>query len=91
MRDAIGNKLHEGALLWMQQWGCIAKVTRLHEGGLSVVSGNSREVSPAVITVEIQIPISIEPGKAGQEPLLNGILCVRDPQSERVLESVVKQ
>ena len=91
MRDGIGNKIHEGSVLFMQQWSVVARVTKIHEGGLSLVSadGKDRGVTPPVMTISIDIPLDPSKVPAGEEIQLTGILCVRDPKSDELVESMM--
>lgn len=93
MRDAIGNKVSEGSVLFMQKWGCVARVLRIHGGGLSLVSsdGHDRGVTQPVITISIDIPLDSSKVPPGEEPQLEGILCVRDPKSEELIEKMTRQ
>ncbi len=93
MRDAIGNRIHEGSLLWMQHWGVVARVSKLHEGGLSVVGAdrNERSVTPPVLTLEIDMPLDARQITPGVEPQLQGILCIIDPRAERVVDGMLRQ
>jgi hypothetical protein len=93
VRDAIGNRLVEGSVLFMQKWGVVARVTKIHDGGLSIVGarGDSQGVTPPVITITIDIPLDNSKLPLGQEASLDGILCVRDPKSEVIMDSLLKR
>jgi hypothetical protein len=91
MRDAIGNQLREGVLVWMQQWSCVARVTRIADGGLSMVTPRGGEVTPPVLTVSIDIPLDGSKVPHGQELMLQGIICILNPQAEAYVDKLMKQ
>lgn len=91
MRDAIGNKLNEGALVWMQEWHCVARISKIHEGGLSVVGGGRHDVTPPVLTIQVDIPLDSKMIPPGGEAALSGIMCLVDPRHTAAIEKLVTQ
>lgn len=93
MRDAIGNHIIEGSVLFMQNWKCVARVLRIHGGGLSLVSADGKQhgMTQPVITISIDIPLDTTKLPPGEEPQLDGVLCVRDPKSEELVEKMTRQ
>lgn len=88
VRDAINNVIKEGDLLaWnvpKDTTNIVVRAARVHEGGLAM--GASGDVTPPVLTVMIDIPISDV--RKGAEARLADFLCIRDPRSEQLLDKV---
>jgi len=91
MRDALGNKIKEGALLWMLSWGVVAKVTRVEDGGLSIVGPKGGGITPPVLTVSVDLPMDTSKLGRGEEPWSGSIICVIDPRLEGAVEAMLKQ
>ena len=75
----------------MQHWGCVAKVTRVSDGGLAVVSGDGRGVSPPVLILEIAIPMEGNNIPKGQELTVPGMFCVVNPAQDAMLDKMMRQ
>jgi hypothetical protein len=86
MRDALGNKISEGSLLFLKQWGLVGKVIRVVEGGLSI----GDEIMAPGLTIQIDLPLQAEGLPSGQEPQVAGVVCVVNPQSEMVVERLLR-
>jgi hypothetical protein len=91
MRDSIGNQLREGALVWMQEWACVARVAKIHDGGLSVVGHGKHDVTPPVLTIQVDIPLDPKMIPPGGEISLTGIMCLVDPRHTAAIEGMIKQ
>jgi hypothetical protein len=91
MRDAVGNKITEKSLLcWhldveqLKHRGLIVYAVSVSDGGISM--GDSRELTPATLLVQVPIMVTRE---RGEEPTVSDILCVVNPQAEAALESLM--
>jgi hypothetical protein len=85
MRDAIGNKISEGDLVkWLVPPATldrmIFQVVRASDGGIVTPEG----ITPPMIQLSITLPIE----SMGAEPVLGEFLCVRNPQSEKLLDAL---
>jgi hypothetical protein len=92
MRDGLGNKITEKSLLcWhldaeQLKRGLIVYAVSVSDGGISM--GDSRELTPATLLVQVPIMVTRE---RGEEPTVSDILCVVNPQAEAALESLMGQ
>lgn len=91
MRDAVGNKITEKSLLcWhldaeQLKRGLIVYAVSVSDGGIAL--GDSRELSPATLLVQVPIMVSRERGQ--EEPTVQDILCIVNPAAEAALESLM--
>lgn len=90
MRDAVGNKITEKSLLcWhldaeQLKRGLIVYAVSVSDGGISM--GDSRELTPATLLVQVPIMVSTEHGK---EATVSDILCIVNPAAEAAMESLM--
>lgn len=90
MRDAVGNKITEKSLLcWhldaeQLKRGLIVYAVSVSDGGISM--GDSRELTPATLLVQVPIMVSTERGK---EATVSDILCIVNPAAEAAMESLM--
>ena len=88
MKDAIGGTIREGHLLYWLKISAPVKVVGVSEGGLSI--GNSKEVTPPKLMVELEIGINLPPNAPpGFEPMLSEFLHVVDPKQEALLDKIM--
>ena len=92
MKDAVGNSITEKSLLcWhidpeQLKRGLIVQAVSVSDGGLSL--GDSRDLTPATLVVQVPILVSAKPG---EEPTLSEFLCVVNPSSEMVIEELMEK
>ena len=90
MRDSIGNSISEKSLLcWHPsadalKRGLLVQAVHVTDGGLSL--GDSRELTPAMLIVQIPIYVNAPQGK---EPTLEEFLCVVNPQAEVAVSALM--
>lgn len=85
MRDRIGNEIKEGDIV---RWDIpdevrkkmVFQVTRVSDGGISTPQGDT----PPIIQLTILIPVDTKLAEA----YLEDFLCVRNPQSEALLNKL---
>jgi hypothetical protein len=87
MRDLIGNTISEGSLVWWLSKQLPLKVTKINTGGLSI-AGRGKEVTPARITLEIEIPV--QQLANGEEPQFTDFLCTMNPDAEKLIEGMLE-
>lgn len=94
MKDCIGNRITEKSLLcWHPEperlkRGLIVQAVRVEDGGLSM--GSSKDLTPAMLIIQIVIPIDMGGELGRNEPTLGEMLCVVNPQQEALLEGMMK-
>lgn len=87
MRDMLNNKLTPGNLVhWrfpkeIAEGGLIFRVIAVNESKLALVGG---EPSPPLLTLQVDIPLTVERGK---EAVVGGLMRVVDPRQEAALEA----
>jgi len=96
MKDALGNAITASSLLcWhpdldMLKRGLIVQAVQVQDGGLSL--GNSDELSPAALVIQVVIPVDMGKHLGKVEPVLSEMLCVVNPSAatavEKLMESV---
>lgn len=93
MRDSIGNKIAVNQFLYWKPAGLIVRVTKVTDGGLSMVgaSGHPHGVTPPMLTVEIEFPVEMPQGKERNEPALDTFVRIVDPRAEALMEKVMTQ
>jgi hypothetical protein len=85
MRDQIGNRITEKDLV---RWNIpedllhklVFNVVRVSDGGIATPQGNT----PPLIQLSITIPIHSDT----PEPVLTDFVCVRNPESEALLDAL---
>lgn len=87
MRDLIGNQIKEGSLVWWLSKQLPMRVSKLNPGGLSI-AGKGKEVTPARITLEIEIPV--QQLADGSEPQFTDFLCTMNPDAEKIIEGMLE-
>lgn len=85
MRDRIGNVINEQDIVRWEippdvQKKMLFQVVRVTDGGLATPQGNT----PPLIQLSILIPINTDK----PEPWLEDFLCVRNPNSETLLDAI---
>ena len=86
MRDRIGNAINQGDLV---RWEIpehlvkriVFEVLHVSDGGIATPQG----ITPPVIRIAIMLPVAV---KDASEPVLEDFLCVRNPQSEGLLDAL---
>jgi len=91
MRDEIGNRIREGHMIYLKNWGVVATVLEVKEGGLSK-SPDPNDVTAAGLAVKIEIPFDLKQlgCPPGTEAQLGGILRVANPREDGLLEMEVR-
>lgn len=88
LRDGLGNEVDTGDLMFWMTKGLQARVLNIAKGGLSVA--NSTLLTPAKITLEVEVTLQGDPRQA--ELFLGEFLCLRDPKAgeraKKILEMV---
>jgi hypothetical protein len=90
MRDALGNKINDKDLI---RWRIPAEildhlvfqVIRTSDGGLSTPQGDT----PPFVVLTVTVPINMEPGSRAGEPHLKDFYCLRNPESEKVIDNLI--
>ena len=92
MRDAINNIISKNSLLcWHPspdalKRGLIVQAVHVSDGGLSM--GDTKQLTPAMLIVQVPIYVNIPPGK---EPTLEEFLCVVNPQAEAAIDDMLNR
>lgn len=91
MRDAIGNRLRVGQSVFLMSKQIIAKVVKIDEPSLTVVSRNGQKPQrPITVTLELTIPIMVPPNKSPQqETSVADLLTVIVPQESERADDIV--
>lgn len=84
MRDAVGNSITKGFLLWWKEKGLMVHVTEVHESARVVGSD-------AVAMLMVQVAIPIGGVKPGDEPTLFDFIRVMDPRQEKLLDAALTE
>lgn len=89
MRDAIGNKINDkDPIKWVISQALaerlVFQVMRTSDGGLSTPQGDT----PPFIVLTITVPVNVEPGSRPGEPILRDFYCLRNPESETLIDAL---
>lgn len=92
MRDAVGNKLQDGQMVFWKPAGLVAKVVSTYDGMLQLHSKNG-EVGrrPASITLQVVLPIPPQTPRMGHEAVLAELIRVVDPGAEAALGQLMEE
>lgn len=89
MKDLLGNRISKGSLLWWKSKDMMMVVADASEGGLEL--GDSKQVLPPTITLQVTIPINLARGVTADTCTLQDFLCLVNPQVTAAVEGMMTQ
>lgn len=89
MKDAIGNKITEGSLVYWKSKDLALIAVKVDEGGLSVVGSDGPRRTPPLLVLQLTLPVNVERGVT--DPLLGDFLVLVNPNATKAIEGMMKQ
>ena len=89
MKDCIGNRIAKGSLLYWKSKQMAVAVSDVNSGGLSL--GDSKQMTPPTITIQVTIPINLERGVTAEQAILQDFICLVNPAATAEVERMLTQ
>lgn len=89
MKDCIGNRIAKGSLLYWKSKQMAVAVADTNDGGLAL--GDSKQITPPTITLQITVPINLDRGVTAEQATLQDFLCLINPAATAEVERMLTQ